>query len=359
MNDIDWLLNLKKEALLFLKRLKGKKRPGFFHYSLSGDLYDENTHWGLGNTVFAVKSFYTLNLLNKLPKQDRKDMANLIKSFQKSDGTIFDPLVKQKAFWREKLSAIKHNDFNNFFHQQTIRAETRQAVSALKLLDEKPDIYPKQFPKSTEEIRTYLSVLNWTKPWAAGSHFSHLLFFLANSDLSNKNHLIDYAINWISSIQNPKTGAWYKNDPSLQQKINGAMKILTGLRAVNKMRFSYAEKLIDLALKTKNNKHACDNFNVIYVLKYANEATEYQYRNKEIKDFATKLLSSYRKFYWPEHGGFSFFEKRSNDHYYGATITKGLAEPDIHGTTLFLWGLSLLAQILEIKDQLGFQEFVA
>ena len=134
---MNWLFELKQEVPQFLEKLKGKKIPGFFHYSLSGDLYDENVKWGLGNTVFAVKIYYTLDLLKDLPEAEKKTMASFIKSFQRKNGTIYDPLVKKGAFLKEKLLVIKNWDFNNFFHQQTIRAETRQAISALKLLGEK------------------------------------------------------------------------------------------------------------------------------------------------------------------------------------------------------------------------------
>ena len=134
MGNISWLFELKEKVPQFLESLKGKRKPGFFHYSLSGDLYNENVKWGLGNTVFAVKIYYTLNLLDQLPFEERKAMADFIKNFQKKDGTIYDPLVKRKAALRNLLSSLKNFDFNNILGQQTIIAETRQAISALKLL---------------------------------------------------------------------------------------------------------------------------------------------------------------------------------------------------------------------------------
>ncbi len=177
MKNINWLFELKEKVPQFLKNLKGKRKSGFFHYSLSGDLYDENIKWGLGNTVFAVKIYYTLNLLNQLPFEKRKAIVNFIKSFQKKDGTIYDSLVKRRATLRNLLSSFKNFNFNNALGQQTIIAETRQAISVLKLLGEKPNISYQKFPKTKKEIEKYLSKLNWKKPWGAGSHFSHLIFF--------------------------------------------------------------------------------------------------------------------------------------------------------------------------------------
>jgi len=66
MEKINWIFELREIVPKFLERLKNKMVPGFFHYSLSGDLYDENTKWGLGNTIFAAKIYYTLDFLDNL-----------------------------------------------------------------------------------------------------------------------------------------------------------------------------------------------------------------------------------------------------------------------------------------------------
>ena len=160
MKEINWIFELKNKVPQFLNQLRGKRTPGFFHYSLTGDLYNENTKWGLGSTVFAVKIYYTLGLLNKLSFLDKKNMADFIKSFQIEDQTIYDPLIERKAFSREKLSAIKNLSFGNFFHQETKRAETRQSICALSLLGESLNTFEK-FPATKKEIEKYLSALNW------------------------------------------------------------------------------------------------------------------------------------------------------------------------------------------------------
>jgi hypothetical protein len=357
-NNTDWLFELDKKIPSFLEKLKGEKNPGFFHYSLSGDFCDENVKWGLGNTVFAVKIYYTLNLLEFMPQHDRQIMSNFIKSFQASDGMIFDPLVRRKSLSENILRSMIRFNFGNYLGKQVKIAETRQSISALKLLGEKPDIIYQKFPSTKDEIDRYLSKLDWRMPWGAGSHFSHLIFFLNNSDKENKEELIDFAIGWINKLQHSEDGSWYRSNTSIQQKVNGAMKIITGFKVADKMEIFYPEKLIDLCLSTTNNKEACDNFNIIYVLHYANKASGGIYKKGEIMEFALDRLKLYRTYYFPEIGGFSFFPDRSNDCYYGAKITKGLKEPDIHGTVMFLWGISIISQILEIDDKLKFNEQV-
>jgi hypothetical protein len=88
------------------------------------------------------------------------------------------------------------------------------------------------------------------------------------------------------------------------------------------------------------------------VLYCCNKATDY--RVDDIKNFCLKRLSQYRRYYHENKGGFSFHKDRANDVYYGARITKGLNEPDIHGTVMFLWGITLISRILKLD--LGLKE---
>lgn len=358
VEQTDWIFQLKEHVPRFLKRMKGTTTPGFFRYSLTGDDASEREHWGLGNTVFATKIFYTLGSLDTLPQATRDEMKEFILSFQSPNGLIFDPLVARRAYWRDKLSAVKHRDFQNFFHAQTVRAETRQALSALNLLGLRLDLYPHDLPHDQQGVIKYLGRLDWTRPWGAGSHFSHLLFFLAQSSLSQKDALIDTAIHWLDEIADPQTGCWFKGNPSLQQKINGAMKVLTGLKVAGRVTTTNPQRLIDTALGASNDRQACDHFNVIYVLKYAREAVGKCYREEEIRRFVLGRLEQYQSYYWPEVGGFSYFLGKANDIYYNAAVSRGLSEPDIHGTVMFLWGIALISQILEIDMQLGFKEFI-
>jgi len=355
MQNIEWVFELKKEVPVFLKKLKSDKVPGFFRYSLSGDLYNEKFRWGLGNTVFTAKVYYSLGLLEGLSNDQKTEMINFIKSFENKDGSIYDSLVIKKAFLRDKLFAIKDWDFNNFFHRQTIRAETRQSIAALMLLGKEKFSY-ENFPKTKEGVDIYLSRLNWKVPWGAGSHFAHLLFFINNSKLNNKKELIEYVINWVNELQHSEDGCWYRGDPKIRQKINGAMKVLMGLRTVGNTYFNFPERLVDLCLLADKGEHGCDNFNVVYVLYNCNLLLNGGYRFDEIREAVLKRLSVYKQYYFSEFGGFSMLPGRANSYYYNAKITKGFREPDIHGTCLFLWGISIISKIMDFDKELGFYE---
>ncbi len=88
--------------------------------------------------------------------------------------------------------ALKELDKNRIDHKFVRRAETRQAISALKLFNLNPKYIFKNFPKNTEEIKIFIDKLNWKIPWGAGAHFSALMFLLATSEFKNKIDLIKY-----------------------------------------------------------------------------------------------------------------------------------------------------------------------
>ena len=164
-------------------------------------------------------------------------------------------------------------------------------AAALYLLDSRPDSPYTLIPYSAPGVSKYLEVLDWSLPWGAGSRFSHLMFYLwYNARVLNYNEdkadaSIKSCLLWISKIQSKDDGCWYTGDNvSLVQKINGAMKVLTGFHAANIYDIPYAKQLIDTALIGVNDIEACSNFNIVYVL-YAACKVEPEYRKAEVADF--------------------------------------------------------------------------
>lgn len=361
MNELNWLYSLKDEVLNFMEHQKSNDTKGYYKYSYTGDLYNESKHWNIGSSVYAMKIYYTLGVEKN---QDIIDAANYIKSFYHHDGQMYDDFVFKKAFIRNIASSIKHKRWANILNEQYKRAETRQAYSSLMLYDELPKNINLEIIKNNHDIDKYLAKLDWSEPWGAGSHFSHLMFFYRlalQSKMIDKNQFnkyTDYSIEWINKLRHSQDGGWYQGKQSGRFIINGAMKIITGLIAVEKIEFDYAKELIDTCLEATNDEHACDNFNIILVLNYASKLLNRDYRQKEIEEFALNRLAKYKAHYKKEQGGFSFFPFNANHNYYGAKITKGLNEADIHGTVLFVWGIAIVAQILGIEKEIGFKEFM-
>lgn len=355
--EIDWLRDIKEKIYSFIQEMNEKKDFSYFKYSYSGDLYGTNVKWGLGQLVFAAKILYMIDKIKDLNPIYRANLINGINSFQTKDRYYTDRLIF-KPNKRRILSDLLKGRKISYFSEQIKRAETRQSFAALLALNSKPNYPFLGIPYTKKGIERYLSKLDWTQPWAAASHFSHLLFFLHYNRIlfwihsNDADELINYAIEWISRLQSPIDGCWYSGEVPDSQKVNGAMKVLTGLSALEKLSFSYPKRIIDTSLKIGEATDACNDFNVVYVLCCCSQATDY--RKDDIQKFCLKRLKQYSRYYYSKKGGFSFHLGKANDFYYGARITKGLNEPDIHGTVMFLWGITLISRILKLD--LGLRE---
>lgn len=360
--DYKWIYNLKTNVLNFLKLMESKDNPGFYRFSVKGDLYSEKYHWNLAGSVFALK---ILHMLQHKEVKKINAASDYIKTFIQEDNLIYDNFLHRKARYKRYFISLKSFKSINYFAQKCKIAETRQSLSALMSFSTLPDNFEVNFPQKKMEINNILKKLDWSNPWSSGSHLSHLLFFLkAGYELNqlseaNYNHLINYTIQYVDRLQNASDGAWYKGNPSMKIKINGAMKILTGFKVVNHTDIKYPKKLVDLCLEGINDETACDNFNILFVLNYASKVLGRLYRTEEVKQFVINRLRLYKKHYHPEFGAFSFYIKKSNTHYYGTKISQGLNEPDIHGTVMFLWGISIAAQILGLSKEIELTEQIA
>ena len=62
------------------------------------------------------------------------------------------------------------------------------------------------------------------------------------------------------------------------------------------------------------------------------------------------ISSKIEELYFEDQGGFSYFPKKSQTHYYGVEITNGANCPDIHGTTLSLWAINMILKNNEMLD---------
>lgn len=352
--EFDFTFKLKRKLLGFLDHQKESSVSGYNRYSYSGDFFTNKQRSNLAGSIFALKIYRMLGVQNE---NTIKPIVDRILSFKQTDGTFRDPFICRKRFFRNILSNLKKGQFTQLNNQQYIRAETRQAYSALMLYEIFPERISFHIPTSPNDVEKFLRSLDWTHPWGAGSHFSHLMFFLS---LMKKIRQIDgltfhevrrTAVEFITALQHENNGTWYEGNPSHRQKVNGAMKVITGL-IVDGLSFKYPERLIDLCLleSPQSTADACDQINQILVLRYANQLCDRNYRREEIQNYCFKTLEIWKEYYYPELGGFSFYKHRANDRYYGAKISLGLDEPDIHGTVLFVWGFSMLNQILQIPE---------
>lgn len=223
-----------------------------------------------------------------------------IASFYHKDGYIFDDYVYRSSVKNNIINQLKCRKIPSFRNDEYKRAESRQCYAALLMYDKSLPNIPIEEIISKEEIPNYLRSFDWNQPWGAGSHYSHMLFFqrlgyicgLLTREEYNDN--ISCAKTWIGHIQDKESGSWFIGETTSQQAINGAMKVLTGFNAVQDLKITEetGQKLIDLCLNNINNGQACDNFNIIYVLKNAMDVCK-NYRKNAIVEFAENRFDIY------------------------------------------------------------------
>ncbi|MBN2483472.1 MAG: hypothetical protein JXD21_04650 [Candidatus Omnitrophica bacterium] len=363
---MDLIAETKQSSLLFLDKVY--QGDGFFAYSLEYDRYSKDSNWwGLANTVFAVKTYHILRSLTSLDEQRKKDIVDFMQSFHRGGGVYSDKLVCRETRLYNKLAAIKHFNFSNFFGQKTVIAETRQAVAALFISGSRPVEMFDDIPYTVRDVDKYFNSLNWRNIWGAASHVGHLVFFYKmNADLFGHNkglnqELIAYCLHKLTILQNPKDGLWYKQEVSAKQKINAAMKIISAFNIADKKDIPYAEKIIDFMLSLKDdyyrNGDGCDNLNSMFVMKYALDSAGPNYKENNVHDFCWNALDRYKTYAYPEEGGFTFLRNAGPRKWYGMEITKKFSGPDIQGTFMFTWAISLAAFLLKINWE-EFQEII-
>ncbi|NPU94199.1 MAG: glycosyltransferase family 4 protein [Gammaproteobacteria bacterium] len=348
----DWLYGVLQRLPLFLDSMRHARDSRLYRFSLSGDLQSEP---GLVSSVFAAKIRYMAGLIDV---EDREALSLHIKSFQRPDGAITDPWLARNNKWGRLKMAFLSRNVNNLRSLEIVRAESRQSFAALHGLGSRPDRSFDDIPLNQNDAEQYVLRLDWSKPWGAASHISHLVFFLHYNSLwfdVRSQWTITELLAFVESKFRQKDGAWYLGGAivSPSERVNGAMKMITALDSVGFELAANPEGLIDLCLGVVNDGHACNHFNVICVLHHCQRLTDY--RKAEIRRYCLDRLRRYRGHYWPWQGGFSFFSTGANDSYYNARVSTGMAEPDLHGTVLILWGIVLIVDILGWNEMFELQ----
>jgi len=340
-----WLEHLDSKISIFLNHMY--LQEGIYKYAHQGNV--NQTSNTLAPSVFALKLLYSINSNDEqLIKATAENISRYV-----SENKVYDKGIYKSSFLRNLLVSFKGRNFHNLDNHLYIDADTRQSLSSLRLYN----LVPKDFQVSTffdnDSLLKFLNKFDWSRPWASGSHFSHYMFFLSLAfsqgqiDESLFEELQSTAQNFIYSLESQTDGTWNFNSKNLQENVNGAMKILTGSEYSNNFTIKYPEKLIDSCLKLTEGNHACDNFNIVYVLTYVDKYLNGSYRRNDIKIYLEKMLEKYKKHFKEDLNGFSFYPNKSNHMYYNTKVSKGLNTPDIHGTVLFCWGISLIDEFFQ------------
>ena len=343
-------LRLTNNSYSFLPCLKGATQAG--------------RELKLGFSCYALKTYFTLNKWDNFDEDYKNEWGQYINSFQKKstiypdysflDDAYIDNFNKfrierfTKDFVKKLLNLSKKYNYQSkkFELQTSIRAETKQAISTLQQVNFSNQYIYDDFPKTENEIKNYLNKYDWNKPWSAGAQFSGLCVFVStqlDDNLDIKTSLENYINSKVNS-----DGFYYSGEkPNYTELINGSMKVLTGLDWLN-VPIHFPEKIIDLCLSGKPSQQGCDLVDFVYVLYRC--SLETNYRKKEIIKYLENFYETIFNHFYPNQGGFSYGIDSSQKLYYGVEISKGKNEPDIHGTLLLTWALSMIFKITENEN---------
>ena len=243
--------------------------------------------------------------------------------------------------FRDTAKKILNNFSENRYdtHQiklkKAINAETKQAVSTLYDFGFKNE---KPLPSSMDDhqLLKYLDSLNWNEPWSSGAQFASMCVFSETQNYGRSVLLYDY----ITGLLDQNTGTYHSKNSSVssREKINGSMKVISGLKWINQP-IHNPEKLIDFCLLNEPKDEGCDLVDIVYVLYRCSLQTTY--KRDDVINYLKDLISLIKHHSF-EDGGFSYFINKSQTHYYGLKISNGPNLPDLHGTTLLVWALSMI-----------------
>jgi hypothetical protein len=351
----EWLYDVRRKMPGFVEGMAVPSCPGRFKFSFSGDVIPREKHWGLAQTTFAVRALLIFGLLSDL---HRKEMSRYISSFRSQDGFIYDNEISSRSRLPRLASALRNLNPQIFFNYSSKFAETRQALAALINLGE-PIRVPRILPSLDKvSINKFIGDLNWRSPWGAASQINHLIFFTYfDNTLSDveKKYVFDAVEDALQQYKR-SDGAFYVQGrtPPTNQRIGSAMKIFMGLSLANRQNNWVSKDIYNLALTFTEKCDACELFNANYILYVCS-----RHLNINKDELISRMLSNadkLRDYYWPDYGGFSFYPQRAGTTYYFAKISKGLPEPDLHGTAMLTWGIYIIAATLGIEKKAGLIE---
>jgi hypothetical protein len=345
--------------------------PGRFRFCLEGSFVPTEGKAAQMSTCFAMKSTWQAGIWETWSEERRLACIDFLKSFQRPQGWFADPWLEKasrsdvKTYLRRTLLALCGRvPWGQFSDQaeQNLRAETRQSAATLAMVEE---VSPHPLPlklTSEEEIRIFLNKFDWGQPWAAGSHLSHLIFFLSLNHrifglVPNYDALMDFICNFLASIRDPETGCWFRGSPTDFIKINGAMKIFSGLQWIDRP-YPDCTHLLDFALRQPLQPDGCGFLNQLLVVNEARKGSPDRYRSDQINDLAMQALEAAVGFQKPD-GGFSFYQKHAQTDYYGVKVSRGLPESDLHGTCMIVWAIALALEMLGDNGPSGREQWRA
>ncbi|KLN58947.1 hypothetical protein WH96_20190 [Kiloniella spongiae] len=351
---------IREDVAVWLDRLQHGLALGRFAFCERGNLVPTKGVGAYMPSVFAMKIAWQIGIWDKWPQELRTALVEFISSAQGNNGYFVDPWLRKQTRpnWRDwakiALGRNKYEAVRAYYSEwdaRNIRAETRQNISTLLMVGVLPKFSPPFEISGYSDTWAFLNSLDWSSPWGSGSHLSHqIMLTVTNEKLKTieidtkeiKRAIFDF----LQEIYHEKDGTWFKGDNvSNVMRINGAMKILSGLQWVDHP-FKKHDRLIDLVLSEPFYSDGCHFTNSLFVLHQVIRLQGRGYRQDEIDDRARKAarcLMLHKK----KNSGFSFHRNKAQVGYYTAKVSKGFDEADVHGTVMYVWACAIIIEMLK------------
>lgn len=359
--DTNLILNLKNEKKLvdnkiikeyekkycrFIKQCnidKLKILPKGYNYFKYG--FPDNALWlnkflDWSQRIAANDYEWTLNGNNNLKLSSLSLFSKLVKIYGKFFN--FDKMEIRNLILKYLR---KDGMFNCNGDKIKIISESRQAYSALINLGFEIRGNNKYQIDMNEYFPEPLYFMNdnfWKNPWRAGAHLSHYVFFCYLSKFDDK---IINIFNQIDKKYRNKDG-WYIGSPTVEQKINGLMKILTAYDIIGKkLDKEIVPNIVNLLIKERGCKGGCGIYDYVYVLV---RCLGYGYREREIREILFEIYDKILE-HQVEDGGFKYNKDRKKKDVYSGSVVGFEGEIGcIHGSVVFSMALSLINHHLNL-----------
>lgn len=359
----EWLVALRFELVDFLMELRDPGQPGRFRPCRHGAVAAGESA-SLGFSCFARKILDATGMWSAWPAGEQQGWLDWIRAFQvvtpgdhrfgAEVGMFVDPdligaIPEYREGWKAGLRRRWHKKPKPTPRQDAMLAETKQAIATLAWAGVEPVVPFGAFPCQQRALLARLQSFDWSLPWSAGARSALLAVFVQ----SQSPHLpgVDGAalrqtlVGFLDGMVDPSSGCYFRPPtlPARGQLINGAMKVLNALEWLA-WPIHYPERLIDTCLLQGPPPAGCHVVDWVYVVYRSLQQTDH--RRAEVQQECLKIVDLIRT-HWSRDRGFSYSPGQAQTGYYGATISFGLDEGDLHGSCLLTWALAMIVEILE------------
>tara|TARA_B100000676_G_scaffold77387_1_gene76986 strand:+ start:51854 stop:53008 length:1155 start_codon:yes stop_codon:yes gene_type:complete len=366
--ELSWLGGLEGKVFRFIGVLEKTGTSGRYLPCRNGA-----TRYGrtaeLGFSCFALKVYHTFGWWDSLSGQRKKEWIEHIESYQvsrnlidsKYEGAYVDPVLIEflrRPSLHRTLSWIRTTSMLEIVrssftgkqlqtYERVIMAETKQAIATLAQIGAQIKTLFSGYPQTPSEVDKFMTSVDWDLPWGAGGQTASLAVFLStlapNSLACGDIVTLKASIaQHYENLADPNTGGYFlSRTPDHGLLVNGAMKVLTALDWLN-IPIHYSRELIDTTLSRKPRSDGCHLVDSVYVLYRCSLQTDY--KKREVESYLIECAGMIKRHHHSD-GGFSFSVGQAQKWYYGLPISRGLAEGDLHGTTLLVWALVMIGHV--------------